>query len=377
MAIVPDPREAADSESPGGGRFRPDDGRATHRYYVDGDLVTLTEQVRTILGYNAEGTDGRIARTPPRCHPKYTDLFASDVSEVGYGVPFGEATPPAFGATTITPTAVSYPDATVTVEFTKRPYDVLDDDGVIVLSGLWHDEAGEERQFKYAAEWLRYCKLEETFDPKIITAQQGSLMFARQDRTQRPHREPFPASPRLSLPEFFIKCTWYQVPWRYVWSRRSYLKSLAHKVNQLPWDFREYHFEPGELLYEGYTYKPYNPPFPRNDVAQQAARTPEKWVDVELTFSVAYRAATDPPELNNKNWIAHGHNVLPSFVDRQFHYVCSFRTRRVDADPLVGPIDPQGDANYWHPLFYSAPLQLLFMDPDVAQPDPTIILGKP
>lgn len=372
MAFQQTYREAADSVSPGSTTFRFDGSAGTHPYYTDGDQASVEAAILDMVGHTSEPVplDGTIRRTLPRRHPKYPFLFCSQAVETGYGVPGGEEANPGIGGQSepIVEVVASYPDVTLLATWEQRPYNVLDDEAIFVESANWIDPDGVSRQVKYATEYLRFTRVRKTYNPQIITAQQGELMFANKDVTAAPHGYGLPGSPRINYPEFALEVVWHQVPYRYVWSRHSYFDSLANYVNHLEMDLENYHFEPGELLYTGYTYSDFWPPFSPASVLDGTAGALAfvKLVDVTLHFQGAYRVATDPPDVLNGNWVTdRGHNVLPSFTDRKFHYVCSFSP------------DQRDDPNFWHPLFLSAPLQLLWTDPDFPQPDPVILLGSP
>lgn len=355
------PLEAADSQSPHTIGLKRDDARTTALYYIAGP--EFAARSREIIGSNAVGSDGRIARTLPRAHPQLPFLFSSSVNLRGAGLTSVTESDASSLASPIDDSYGLYAEYDATVEFLQRPYHVVPDQQIDVVTDGYFDEYGDIREFKYAEEWLRFVDIEESYDPKIITAQQGQLLFRTNDG-RRPGGEAFAGTPRIPFPEQTLTVKWYEVPLHYVTHRNSYLKRLAHRVNQRAFRFDGYYeFEPGELLYVGYKYRRYTVPFPAADAAVPGGYALEKWCDVELSYSVARRSTPSPPELPNGNWVANGHNVLPWFgpgqgggTRRASYYVCSF----LGAAPE--------DRRHWAPIYESAPLELVFMDPAVAQP---------
>lgn len=389
----PEPLEAADSVAPQQIGIKPDDARITMPFYLKEirDADDLKNRVLSILGWNAEGFDGSILRVPPRAVGLMPFLYASSVNLVGYGIPIEIAANPAEEddpgefpidvildlqqseargrSRRLRPTPIAsdfalYPQYTAAVEFLQRPYHVLPNDEITIQTSQWHhedqDKYPEPMPYLYADEWKRWVEIDQRFQPKIITATQGQLTFRTGDGTA-PHGQCFAGSPRLPYPEKTLTVTWRQVPYRYLSSQKSYLERFANRINQFPFEIQGYSFEAGELLFLDFDYTRYTPPFPLTDPATGRFAL-EKWVDLKLVFGVARRAALNPPQLPNDNWVAHGWNVLPWFgvgwrKRRDFHYVASFH-----------PFDPTNRA-YWAPLFNSCPIELLFMDPDAPQPE--------
>lgn len=388
------PIEEADSVSPATSGFKIDEATTRAPYHFKGvtSAQDFEDRCLEVIGYNLEGTDGRIRRILPRSYGLCRFEFATSLNMVGYGRSITiEEVEPADGddpgnlaqrdlvvqiqeiekrSRQIRPRAIA-PDFAVyeeyrgTVEFVQRPYHVLPDDSIGVFASTWSDEKGLPRDFIYAEEWMRYVEIDETFDPKIITATQGQLIFQTEDGGQ-PAGQAFAGTPRIPYPESVITLMWHQVPYRYVSSPNSFLKRFANRVNQARFTIQDYVFEPGQMLYLGYGKpKRYTPPFPLRDPRFDFTRyVLEKWVNLEITFAICSREPTSvPPDLLNANWVPRNWNALPWFgpgnvgtPQRGFHYVCNFN-----------PFAPK-DRHYWQPLFESAPFELLFTDPDVQQP---------
>jgi hypothetical protein len=239
--------EGGDSISPGSRTYRFDGATGTHPYYVAGDQETLKAAVKDIVGYNEEPDplDGTIGRHLPRQHPKDPALWAASVMEVGHGVPTMEVPLSDQAGAMRSPVAktLSYPESKLTIGFEQRPYNVLSDDAISLENGIWTTiKKDDTRPYRYATEFLRFCRVQETWSPQILTAQMGALMFARKDVTRSPHKVTVPGSPRIDYPEFALEVTHYQVPSRWLWSRRSHYKSLANRVNQKPMELGRYSF---------------------------------------------------------------------------------------------------------------------------------------
>jgi hypothetical protein len=88
-----------------------------------------------------------------------------------------------------------------------------------------------------------------------------------------------------------------------------------------------------------------------------------KLCDIELTFLTTSRAYPNPGEVppvpNNANYIVGGHNLAMAIsIDRNWHY---YQTTQQDGQNF--------DVSLGRPFWYSFPLELLFMDPDIPQPD--------
>ncbi len=374
-----EPLEASDSNAPHQITYGADTGRVSADFHVQGD--DLQAQVLAIIGFNRESNPnnpehaGKILRTLPRTFPQDPSLFANSIAVAGQGRPLvreaptpqDASDPPAVRAQPVASRYPEYPEYRGRVEFSLRNYQVLPDYYIIGNNGIWYNDAGEEEVFEFVNEYDRFLEIDEKFDPKIITATQGQLIF-RTDSRSAPDGAAFAGQPRLPLPETTITAVWRQVPYRFVSSRKSFLKRWAMRVNQHEWTIQDYYFEPGELLYLGFSYTRYTPPFPRllqdNQLIDPFGHKPfpnsiEKWCDITLTFSRVTREVADPPQLPNRNWIANHQNALPWFGPgtvsapaRGFHYVCSF-----------DPTNPD-NRNYWQPTYLSAPLATLFMDPD-------------
>lgn len=358
-----DPLEQSDSTQPGHAGFRTDDGRAKASYFLDPSGGDLEGQILSIIGTNAEGTDGRIVRQLPRCHPQWPFLVASSVSLVGRGKPEATDAEVAEGQQPqpIASAYGRYDEYVAEVEFLQHPWQFLPDDEIFEQTEVVYDGNGEPQFATFSNEWDRYTEIDEEYDPKIITATQGQLFFATElelGGSDDVHGKGFPGTPRFPYPETVLRVVWHAVPYRYVSSPDSFLKRYANRVNQNQWVFQGYTFEPGQLLYLGFKYKRWQAPFPLPDEEFAGRFALEKWVDVTMTFAFCDREALSRPDLPNPNWIPQHHNALPSFFDRDFHYVCSFRK------------DAPTDRNYWRPIYESAELRLLFMDPDVGAPNP-------
>jgi hypothetical protein len=329
-------------------------GRAVSTFYVAGTL--LAAGLVELLGdTNAKG-DGRLERVLPMAHPQYPWLYCEKIltirgqgggaATVGGGGDFDLEVPPTL------PTFPLYPKYELVAEFTTKPYVLLQDSSIDLVAFTYYDTAGTSTPYHYAAEWRRFVDVEFLPKAEYLTGQQGQMQF-RTTGSVVPNNKQFPASPRIVVPGGCLKVTWHQVPYGYVYSQSSYLTKYLGHVNQN--SFLSY--PAGSLLYDSFQAKRYTPPFPR--VASQdwsTYVTAEKLCNVELLFvytkrtaPVGYTPKTVPGAATRNDWIAGGHNLLPWLGDstggaRGFYYVEG----------------PDG-----HPVYPSAPFELMFSDPDV------------
>lgn len=343
-------------------------GRATLPMYLLGSnyqtgQVTLTDVPAAITeilgGVNTAAGDGRLKRTLPIAHPFFPWMYASGINPVrGLGQAYKFPSQPQLEAPPL-PDFSAYPNYEFTVEFTPRPYVIAQDASVPLLQNkTFYNTANAAQTVFFAGEWVRFANwwYERKFES--LTARQGFMKFRSQNATGPPNVQSvtYADMPRLFMPDSILHIIWHQVPYRYIYSTNSYIDNLIGYINQNAWTV----WNPGELLYIGYTAIPYTPPVQQLD-AQYTGTTgsiysAEKWVDVNMMFLRTKRNLNSNNELlnstGNRNWIQAGWNLLPWLGDRNFHYATT-----------VGP-SPDTDATKWRPLFQSTEFGLLFTDPD-------------
>jgi len=159
-----------------------------------------------------------------------------------------------------------------------------------------------------------------------------------------------------------VTLTWFGVPLRYVRSDNSYFEKYKGRVNQNAWATPWKTWQPGELLYQNYSYREYVPPVAQieTDPIYGTITSIDKTCTVILKFLETRRVTADTYTPVNRNYVKGGHNLQPWFGDRKFHY--GGAAQRGSTDPL--------------PCFLSADLRILFTDPDFVQ-TPLAGGGKP
>lgn len=357
-----DPIEAADSVSPGSATFSATGGaRVQATYYVAADDVEEWSEV--LLGSVRPRGDGRLRRVLPRASPQWPWSMVESLTIRGHGKHQRIEIDPAevyYETTPIIQQYAEYEEYIFECSLVDRPYPVAGDDQILMSNGGWFDDDGNFVDYEYATEWERWTDWPRYPADEFIQFRQGQMAF----RTQRgiaaapatvagnPHNAMAPGLPRIHMQRELLRLKWYQVPYSYLESRRSYLSRFKWRVNQNEW----MGFEPGELLYEGHSFdRRVTPPFPEADFHTISGWSSEKVVDVEMLLRICRTGQSDVPSPDNPNWIAHGHNLFPWAGDRRFYYATSFK----QGSPT--------DERYWVPTFLSAPFELLFTDPDYVQ----------
>lgn len=352
--------EAADSVSPGEGGFSPEGAHARHLFYVDG--ADFEEKAVEILGNVARMGDGRLKRDLPRTHPKTTWLHATSIIFRGEGLvqdgvrakyvdspTAGSLTPP------VVDQYVLYPTYNFDTEFNHLPYAVAHDENVEMIGDTWVDDDNIEYTYSYATEFDRFCDWPRYPAPEFLQFRQGQMRF-RTRSEGRPHNAAFPGLIRVPIKKQLLRCMWYRVPYSYVESDRSYLERFLWRVNQKQITLAGSTFQPGELLYEGYSFPRRNVPvFPEQDVLLPGSFSTEKIVDLEIILRICRFFDDDAPTPTHGNDVANGHNLQIWAGDRRPHYVTA------DGSPN------DDDPDTWVPTFASCPMHLLWTDPDFIQ----------
>jgi hypothetical protein len=365
-------REAADTISPSSIGFSPDGGTGDVLYHLDSvaDKGEFVEAIVELIGFNIPREDGIIGRQIPKVHPQFPWLVATAIGTirgVGHRDKDGGVTAhlEATDAGEIVPAAlpnfVLYPNYDISVTFDSVPYQLLPDDQISMLPGIWTDDNGDAFNYDYADEYRRFTDWPIYPAPEFLQFRQGQQKF-RVSGGHAANGAAFPGLIRVPVRKNVIKCMWYRVPEHYVTSERSYLDRFIWRVNQNPVTFfNDRTYQPGELLYEGFSFpRRNNPAFPPED-EEPGIYLATKLVDVELTFRVCTFFDPLAPAPVNGNWIANGHNLLIWAGDRRPHYVTS-----VGVNPASGSEDDTDEA-FWTPTYLSCPMELLFTDPDFVQ----------
>ncbi len=365
--------------SPAQSGFSVDGGRSVRPYYISGpsqdDLIAGIQEIIGGTTYAAVG-DGRLVRTPPLADPVYPWLYATSVPTiVGVG---GEFTIEDADPTLEVPPVDQYPlypGYFVHVEFKPRPYAVSVNDDIQSYTETYYPindaGAGNGQTVNFYDEWIRYVDFNEVPTEDYVTAQMGQMEFVTNHTlTPDANNAPFPGSPRIFLPNSFVEFTWYQVPLRLLTSSFSYIKRFRGRINQTQLNWPGGPYAPGEMLYLSYKNTNYTPPVQQqilNPFGNASVFSTDKLTNITLRFLRTNRYVGDVPTLaslgvNNRNYILGGadpgtglwnggHNALPWLQDRQFHIALTTAAT---------------NTNRW-PSFLSAPLNVLFTDPDCDQ----------
>lgn len=346
-------------------------GSAKSEYQVvSSDAVNLQSTITSILGYTetAASSSPQVNRTVPLRHPRFPYLYASRISSLT-GV--GSATsslqpavnPPlveALQATPITSEYRQYAMYKIGVEFSgPRTYPMVNNSIIPTQQSSWVKPDGSSQSYSWAPEYLRYCDFDIIPQDNQIQASQGSMTLWKGAGVT------LTSPPWMYLPDYIMKITWYQIPYRYILSSRSYIAASPWKgrINQnYMWLW-----PPGWLMYLTYNVKKYAPPTGYAQTLQnsQGLYTYFNWAqlcDVELVFLVTNRFASGSIGFtpSNGNYVlgkqadgtpGAGHNWQPDLTTGKYHYVT-----RNDANGDKSTNNP--------PAWLSAPLECLFSDPD-------------
>ncbi len=320
--------------------------------------------VKEILGSTAVDAGGyRLRRQLPLAHPTWNWLYAEDVTDFrGRGRGGLKASGRKLEAPPITTAFWQYARYYVSINFTSRPYAVLSDNNINVTTETAANFAGVNQTYTVATEWDRYTDYEPTSSPESVTATQGSMYF--RDRSLAVFNVSYPvynAMPRMFLKNSLVRFMWYQVPFSYISSTNSYIQAFRGYINQLDW----YLWKAGELLYLDFRIKRYTPPAPALQLLGNPFDPPppagvvkstystEKFVDIEFDFLQTNRTTSDNQYTPfNTNWIVKGHNLMPYWLDRKFHYATTY--------DIAAPFNEAK----WLPSWLSVPFSLLFTNPD-------------
>jgi hypothetical protein len=371
MPAIPtlaDPKELAESVSPSSAGFSVYDARSTRPTWLTNPQdPTYVQKILPLLLGETNLTvqpTARMNRTPPAADPVWPWLFASSISNFkGAGQYVNMLSNAALEAPTL-PRFAFYQSRNpggngvreggyfVDVEFTPRPYAVIGDNFIQPTVSSYFDDAGAGHAFAYAPEWLRYTDYDFIPQDNFITARQGQMVFRDGSAA---NGTPFDGMPRMYLPDQVLRFRWFQVPYRYITSPNSYIERFRGRINQFPW----YNWPRGSLLYKNYDAKRYTPPVPKRvQFGPGFIYSTEKLVDIEFYFLLTRRTAASTPTIPaNSSWVTAGHNLLPWFYDRGYHYAT------VQGAKIAGIPQP----GTWIPSYLSCPFELLFTDPDFKQ----------
>jgi hypothetical protein len=364
--------ELNDSVSPNAGGFAPEGARAEWNYDVAGD--DFRAKCLEIIGYTRRLGDGRLDRQIPQTHPQIPWLMATSIASFrGVGLRDEENASFAVLADSeaaddlpaVTDTYMQYARYDVRVLFEAPAFNLRTNDDIgLTETGDWYDDLGDRQIYRYAPEWLRFTDAPRHDDSEFVQFKQGQMLFrstlaGAASGKASPDGAAFPGVVRIGAPKQTMLMTWLRVPESYILSADSWLARLVYRVNQKPW----LDFLPGQALYRGYKIlRRSTPPFPDELEGFPGVFSSEKLVDVELNIGICRFACDDAPEPTNKNFVANGWNLFHWAGDRRPHYVTSLG---ID---LGGTLPPADQEALRVPVYRSAPLELLFTDPDIQNP---------
>ncbi len=355
--------ELTESEGPATASVNVEDGKLVRQYETSQPSSTndLIDTLHYLVG--GVGTDinldGRLQRTLPVADPYFVSWFVRSVDNIrGVGQPSKQPSLFAQEAPTL-PYFASYPQFKLGITFGPRPFPVIPDEQVPIYSSnpitgnqlLWTFPDGAQSNFRYAAEWLRFTQFTFQAQDNWITATQGQNTMQTANPFIQPSGLPFPGMPRMYLPDSLLTFEWHIVPFRYVTSKNSYLKSLRAHVNQFDfWPSQDtpgrFLFDRGSLLYLTFEVSAYTPPIQGLAQWSPNIQTAPKLCNLKLHFLHTTRKAFIPPSPTNPNYIVDGNNALPWLNTRKFYYTT--------ANPDFNSA----------PQFFSAPFEMLWTDPD-------------
>lgn len=343
--------ETIDSVSPASARFTVDTAHASLPLQLLNPTISdMQDALTTILGgTDVDVRDGRLARILPIAHPMFPWLTAASIDSIrGVGASVKTASASKLEVSPL-PYVALYPQYEFTVGFTQQPYALLQDASITLQNGqTWYSPDGTANpNTVYAQEWLRFTDYELMAHPENITAQFGQMLFRTQSGAAPGNGVQFAGQPKIFLNSQTLRIRWFQVPWRYVESDNSWIRSQIGTINQF--DF--WRWKAGELLYLNYEPKRYTPPVPQLETLDNIVTT-RKLCDITFTFLYTKRTVLDAPTtpLANPSFIPAGWNALPWLQNRSGFFYAS---------------TDNAAAASQYPTYNSFPMQLLFTDPDV------------
>lgn len=367
--------EYVESVSPGGSGFNPEGGKAVLHYLIPSEdleevclrIIGFTSTEPSVANGGNANRQGRLHRLIPVTHPHWSWMYAERISEIkGLGLAELEDWRALYTFDKPLETSYSrYPWYKVTVEFSPRPYNLYEDDEgneARPAQSEWYHESNPDaaRKYWYTDEWDRFVTTETFPDGQLIQLPHGTtrLVTSFDDLPAAPqpntvHGLSTGSFARIFISAAIVKMKWHHVPHSFVTSLNSNFIKYQGRVNQATFKG----FSPGTLLYDSYTSTPFMPAFPDVSLTRML-----QLCNIEMVFryTVRPRGPAAPNELtpSNPNWIAAGHNMQPYLLGRNrgFYYAVT-----------PDPVEPN-NTQYWQPTFNSFPVQLLFANPDIADP---------
>jgi hypothetical protein len=342
----------------------------------------LIDTIQAVIGTTYDtpqppnAQNGQLNRLLPMCDPQIPYWYAQSIDSlqgVGAGAPAVNVAnlQLTYIASNSPFTFLIYQTYSITITLAMVPYPVFKDAYVPIGSSLWYPRqavlvGGEPSQisFPFAREWQRFATYDSEPINDYVVSNVGNSVFREANVPPAGlNGTPFSGPPRIYLPNDIVTFKWYGVPFRYITSPNSNIRRYRGCINQFSfWETptgTSHVFPAGSLLF--LTYKPtiYTPPIALTSPLTPALPPnvmPQKLVNIEFTCLHTDRQVSGNPITPwNPNWLTLGHNILPSFSDRLWHYA--------SAQPTP-PADPSNN-QLWFPSFLSFPIELLWTDPDI------------
>lgn len=375
------------------------DSRATLTYIINGPGIDLNPQnplalfCQEALGETKiNEDDGSLIRTPPMTHPQFRWLYAERISSIK-GIGLERKVPEETNSdllswdTTasnswqyIPPYYVVYDKYEVVVEFATKPYLVVSDEAMSKLNeeypGEYRIDGGDGTYYtddgsqdvaigNPIREYKRFSTYTTESSAEYLTMKGGAYKFDS-DVEQVNGQTIVGFYGKTLVPKVVFKLTWFQVPYEFVDPTNDASTNIYEalgRVNQNYW----YGFEPGELLFTGFT----NTQKIRNQFTfdsyaiSDLANLPtlESLLYTDITFNFLYIPlfSTDvngdpyPSEPagiinpDNLSYINAGHNLAMTNVNKRYYPVIS-----EDPSPLPEPNLRK------KPIYGSYPFELMF-----------------
>lgn len=309
---------------------------------------------------HTDGNAGKIRRRMPKLHPFLKELSIAGITKIE-GEGDGEAanSMQALGVPSVTDQFWHYQTYNFTAEFKRRPYFLLPDELIKRNRRTYTRPDGTDVDVYYAEEWRRFTTTTLAPTNDTVNATTGGQMKFRS--TGPVDGFQYPGQVWVYMQNQILEMNWFLVPYRYFFKHggnKPYLTRFVNTVNQ----FEIMGFDPGQLLFLGATPTPFLPQ--STNVIKMLGigvfESQSQLCNVKMRWLATSRESSDVPAagtagLANKNNIANGHNLQPSFTDRKFHYVTT--------EDVAAPLDD----TKWRASFPSFPHELLFTDPMLAQ----------
>jgi hypothetical protein len=295
-----------------------------------------------------------IQRKLPVAHPQFQWLFCERISNIE-GVEFDskiDATAEdAFFDTYVEAPPITnyarYKRYEISLDFTPRPYAVLPDTNLSRYILTFINEDGTNEVKSHNQEFLRYTEYRRVPSSEYLTAENGQMIW-KMDAN--------PAAPvvlqniavaggqlRMLIRSAQVEYKFYEVPYSFITSSKSFIARASGLVNQLDWNGHK----AGSLLMLGTAVdRVYTSPFPEwVDTGDGYVPSQQKLCD--LTFQMLERdqaPAIAYTGIADNNEVPYGHNLLFNPQTALWYYAVNKNTGK--------------------PTYASFPFQLLFANPD-------------